>query len=142
MVKTQLIFFDDVVQSGKFGTLRGLCALLIILPFMIPVAVWSNASRCHKMWTVLLASLALCSAIGVQLSGSYIESIVYASLIGLVISSVFICIKVLMFGYEEVKNKHLMWISIPYLIVCLICAALFTHWMSTTCGLYGSWSHK
>ena len=140
MVKTTLIYFDTPTNSGKFGTLRGFFSILIILPLLGPVIHLSKAKPGHKAWTTILLSLALCSAIGVQLSKSYKESILYAGLIGLVISIGFICITVYMDDYKDrgEKNNHYTWLSIPYLCATLILSAIFTHFVSNKLNLYRS----
>ena len=140
MVKTSLIYFDTVVNSGKYGTLRGLCAFIIIIPFFLPLWCVFKSKLKHKIWSTILLALALCSAIGVQLPGSYWDSALYAGLIGAVISVGFICIRTMVDDYKEdpKDNDHMLWTIVPYLCLCLICAALFTRYMSLKFDLYHS----
>ena len=144
MVVTSLIYFDNPVNSGIYGTLRGLVSFPIILLFGIPFLCLCRGAAVHKIWSLILLSLALCSAIGVQLPKGYGECILYAGLIGLVVSVGFICIRTLFDGYadsieaseKENKRDHLIWLSIPYLCVCLIVSAVCTHAVSKRFDLY------
>jgi hypothetical protein len=73
----QIIFFDNKKQSIE-GTKRGLIAFVTLI-------------LCNLYYfkePKLLESLIICSALGVQIPNNMYESVVYSTLIGIVIFSV------------------------------------------------------
>lgn len=132
-MKTKLIFFDTPRNSGELGTARGAIA---IVPIVIPLAFLSlcvrNTTKLHKSIGVILLSLVLCSAIGVQLPSSYVESITYSFLMGLVVSISYVCIA-LLYG----KYRHTDLACIPLLCAILIMSACVTRALSVQWNLYG-----
>lgn len=133
-MRTQLIFFDTKYNSGVLGTLRGCAA---IGPILLPLALWawsSDLSPVGKVLTVTVVSLALCSAIGVQLPKSYRESAVYASLVASVVAVCFVCGASLAHG-EFRASSYLP--VIPAAVATLVASALTTRALSLRFRLYG-----
>lgn len=83
MARTELIFFSTYHDS-IYGTLRG------VVSFIPMCLLFSFLSR--KYITSCILSLVICSAIGVQLPQTMIETILYNMLVGMCISSCYICL--------------------------------------------------
>lgn len=81
-MKTQLIFFSDRVQSGIYGTSRGLAAFIVIVASMYLFLKKVG-------WSHLLLALAMCSAVAVQLPKKYQEVVTYNSLVTAVLLTVY-----------------------------------------------------
>ena len=131
-MKTELIFFDSLRNSGYLGTMRGFFAFVVIMSMMIPVILITKKYSIHSVWSTLLGALVLCSAIGVQLPSSYKEVVAYSGLIGLAISVFCICTDVFYRGY----SSHKMWLLVPYVCTVSILSALFTRYISQKYGFY------
>ena len=133
-MKTQLILFDSLQNSGVLGTLRGCFAIIPIIISIGLYAFYTQQSNWKKWLAVILISLALCSAIGVQLPANYKECITYGALIGLVVSVCFVC-GMILFNIK-VQKQHLL--TIPILSLVLILSAFITRAASLRFRLYGS----
>ena len=132
-MRTELIFFDSPTNSGKLGTARGAIA---IVPIIVPIAYFSarvqNVTTMEKAIGVILLSLVLCSAIGVQLPDSFLSATTYAFLVGLVVSVSYICMTLLQGKYAHSQ----LWI-IPCLCLILCVSAVITRALSVKWNLYG-----
>ena len=84
MAYTRLVFFGTYSDS-IYGTLRG---LISFIPMSILFMVISNN---NQYVPALLLALTMCSALGVQLPQSFNESLLYGALVGLCISTSYIC---------------------------------------------------
>ena len=133
MVKSTLIFFDTAHQ-GRLGTMRGLVAVVPILlvlsaSFLVPSL---QSSVLSKVCGLGLVSLMLCSAIGVQLPTGYSSAVIYGSLVGLVVATSYLGLKLVTAGRWHRADFYL---SFLVLFSCAV-AAVVTRVFSLHFSLY------
>lgn len=113
---TKLIFFDTFENSKK-GIIRGLIAFISLIIFDI---IWFSLSSKYtavynsvkdnnilskrNIIPIFLIYLIMCSAIAVQLPGSFKEALVYGLLVGFVIYSVFNLTSYVLFPEWNIKT--------------------------------------
>ena len=127
-MKSQLIFFDTPRNSGRNGTLRGIIALplIIVTLFLYHRFCIPDAPMTVGRWVYYaLFSLALCSAVGVQLPKTYLEAFLYCMLVGLVICTAL--------GTSQPTQNLLTFLVIP---LGLILSGVITRAMSLQLKLY------
>ena len=129
-MKTILIYFDSLQNSGVFGTLRGLCAFLVIMILLIPIV-----GSVSTLWSLALFALAVCSAIGVQLPSSYLDSVVYSALVSLVICVTYCCLcNLLQVNYIDIYQTL---VFLTYIVLVIIVAAVVTRFVASKLFWYG-----
>ena len=134
MPSTQLIYFGET-EDSKYGTARGFVAIVpIFLILLASSYVYTPVSPClwDRLILVGLASLVLCSAVGVQLPRSYIEAGLYGGLVGFVVSVCCLCF--LMLAGRSLGIRDML--AVPLLICTLAFVSILTMWISQELGLY------
>jgi hypothetical protein len=133
MPKTRLIYFGDSNDS-KYGTLRGAAAFAPIFLIMFSASYFqctSPISTSTRILAVGLASLFLCSAVGVQLPSSYREAALYGGLVGLVVSSCCLC-----FMSVSTGSAAAYIVAVPLLTLSVSLVSILTMMISKRFGFY------
>lgn len=134
MTETTLVYFGTH-KTSIYGTLRGAAAivpLILVAVFLTCLFNPAKVSTATRVWTIVLGSLVLCSAIGVQLPRSYNEAGQYGALVGLVVSVMYVCLKA--YGTGSVKRHDLY--AMAVLIIVMASVALWTMFVSLRYSLY------
>ena len=99
MVFSQLVFFDNH-RNSVLGTKRGLISFipLVLVIGIAAATTYKEVPLANKIGGILLISLVLCSAIGVQIATSYHSALVYGALVGVVVGST-------VFGVAQVTSE-------------------------------------
>jgi len=131
MPTTEIVFFNGW-ESSKKGLGRGLISF-------IPIFIFSSLYYKYKgntsFTSVFFISLAMCSAIGVQLPSSLRESYLYGGSVGLLVSLVIVShLYTIPDGQERSKVKNVFFI-ICITILCSIISTL-TWKLSNKFNLY------
>lgn len=135
MARTSLVYFGSANDS-TLGTARGLIAFVPLSIAFFAVSIVYNSGICTKIWTVLLMSLVLCSAIGVQLPRGRSEAVLYGGLVGLVVGISNLCLRSLAMGTGALTIIDLLIVVIMTLV--MMGTALVTREVSVRLDLYGS----
>ena len=88
MPKTTLVYFNGRDDSIK-GLFRGFIAFIFLFAGLF--AYHNVKDNMLRILNVIIISLLLCSAIGVQISSGILESLFYGFLVGLTVSIIVVC---------------------------------------------------
>ena len=133
MPGTRLIYFGDSSDS-KYGTLRGTVALIPLFLVLLCASYFYHTppiSMGARILAVGLASLFLCSAVGVQLPNTSSEALLYGGLVGLVVSSCCVC-----FMFVNTGSGMSYIATVPLLILTVSLTSLLTMKVSKRLGFY------
>ena len=133
MPNTRLIYFGDSNDS-KYGTLRGSVAFAPIFLVLLGASYFYRTppvSTSARILAVGLASLFLCSAVGVQLPSSSSEAALYGGLVGLVVSSCCVC-----FMFVNTGSSTAYIAAIPLIILTVSLTSVLTMKVSKRFGFY------
>ena len=133
MTQTEIIFFDTT-HNSVLGTCRAAISffpLIIILGGL--VSSIDGIGKLRKIMSVLLASLVLCSAIGVQLPKTYYQAGLYGLLVGLVAGACITSVEMI----NPNSTKAFVW-AIVVLPIITSLLSLLTFRLATQFNLYPS----
>ena len=92
MVRSEIIFFDTT-HNSILGTSRGAISFFpLMIIFGLLVTRIDGIEKWRKILSVFIASLVLCSAIGVQLPKTYYQAGLYGLLVGAVVGACIIAV--------------------------------------------------
>ena len=126
MPRTELVFFDGW-EASKNGLARGFIAFV---PLCVSLSIYHkvNVDIPTRLSYILIVSLVLCSAIGVQLATTTRESVYYGLLVGACVSILTVCYKEMITNCGKTLPSSIKYVIFLTLLTTI--TSLITHKVS------------